>query len=472
MRWASIGLVALLAPAVAGAQSGLSPAPAASASAAGSAAAAPGSAALLGASASPPSLPAQPARELGSWEALVRAVQTGSVDLRVARHDIERAEANERTALAGALPTLTATGTGTHHLITREITTLDQGTGQVVQTQTPPTPVFAASLQLRQTVVNVRTWFGIGTAREGVRAAKLRLDDRQRLVLAQAANAVAAVASAEKTAELQRVGWAAALERATFVKKRVEGGVGRPIDAVRVEQDLLAARGAIVSGDEQVRRARESLGTVLGLSEAVGVAAALSLAEVERSLKEACAPAPLDERTDLRAARQDLLLASRAVDDVWLSFLPTLDLVSTATVQTKTVFNPNPETWTVQGFLTIPLWDGGLRYGQLRTAQASLAQARARADGTRIAAEVEQRQTERAVAVAQEAETLAQEARRLARTERELAEKSFLAGEGTSLDLIEATRRERSAEIDHAVRELETRRARIASLLASAACPL
>lgn len=415
----------------------------------------------------------KPQKTLASWRDVVDLVRTRSLELKVAAEEIERAKGNERVALAAVLPTLTATGSGTAHLINlRTIRTLDQGTGQIVDTQVPPSPVFAASITGRQSVVSLRAWYGIGTASMGVDAAKLRVADRERLVLAQAANALVSVIAAERTAELSRVGLTAALERLELMKKRERLGAATRLDVVRSEQDANLVRATLVQSDEQLRRSRETLGLSLGLGEPLGVSPSITVESVEQAVKVACKGGKVDERPDVRAAKLDAAIGERGMTDVKLGFLPTLDFVTTASTQTRTVFTPAPETWIAQGVITVPIWDGGARYGQLRVAQALSSQARLRHEQTTLAAEVEVRQAQRSVEVAALSASIAAQSRALARETRALAEAAFAGGSGTSLEVVDASRRERESELEVAVRELEIARTRIASMLALATCTL
>lgn len=427
-----------------------------------------------------PPVPSAPKRSVGSLEDVRRLLEggdkAGSIDLQTAKQEVERQKGNERAALALILPTITGTVTGTHHLITRDVRTTDPNcTSQnplecIVTATAPATPLISGVLSARVPLVNVRNWYGWGTAQVAVQAAELRVEDKRRSSLALVADAIAGVVAGEKTAELNRVALKAALERAAYVKKRLDLSAAKPIDYVRIQQDVLAARQALLTGDESLRKAREALGQALGLSEAVGVGAGVTLEGLEQAIKAACKPASVEDRPDIRAAKKDLEVSARGVTDVHLSFLPTLDFVTTLAFQNATIFNANPNTWTLQGVLTVPIWDGGARYGQMRSAAAVKEQARLRLRAAELAADVETRQADRAKGVADAAKAIAGEVKGLAEQERKLAEKAFELGEGSSLDVVDATRRERSAVIDVTVKDLEAVRARIASHLASATC--
>ena len=85
-------------------------------------------------------------------------------------------------------------------------------------------------------------------------------------------------------------------------------------------------------------------------------------------------------------------------------------------------------------------------------------------------ARVEVQQASRAVEVAKQNLGVSTKSRQLAAESARLARIAFVAGHGTSFDLIDADRRLREAELDLAVKEFELIRAQIAALLAVSAC--
>src|SRR5262249_27881572 len=142
----------------------------------------------------------QPPHMLASWRDALTLISARSSELHIAAQEVEKAEGLSRQALAGALPTLTATGTITHNFIRTDVetTTLDLTKplipGAPLPTKTtkatvPPTPVGGAELRLTQPILAPRVWYGVGTANRSVDAAKLRVEDQRRAVVAPPAHA-------------------------------------------------------------------------------------------------------------------------------------------------------------------------------------------------------------------------------------------------------------------------------------------
>ncbi|MBK8257361.1 MAG: TolC family protein [Polyangiaceae bacterium] len=411
---------------------------------------------------------------ISGFKEVLNLLSNESLTLRIAQIDIQRAKGQERVALAAALPSLTANANGS-------------------LTPILPEPTFALqpqqrmsggiSVQLTQPF-SARSWYAIGTAEKSTEAVKLRAEDARRQAIAAVANAIVSIVTTERLAELNRVALRASLQRLELTKRRRRIGSGTDLDIVRAEQDAATARTGIVTGDENLRKAREALGSLLGKTEAYGVPTTFTLNDIEPALRSACKAAKPDERTDVLAAKVDLDVAKRGVTDVKLAFLPTAQISTSVSLNDsvlETAASPGvpassrtleTSSWSISGLITIPLWDGGARYGQMKTAEAAVETAKTRVAQATVTATVESTQAQRAITVAEQARQVSEKARDLARETERLAQVAFSSGAGTSLDLVDAGRVLRQAELDLAVKELEVVRAKIAALLALSACDL
>lgn len=406
--------------------------------------------------------PAQ--RMLTSWQETRALIEQRSADLVVAEQEIARAEGLARQALAAALPSLDASGSLGHRLLSGSHPPSSASGARLGDTTA------SASITLRQPVLAPRAWYGIGTAQRAVDVAKLSLMDRRRIVIGAVADAVVSIVTAERVSEINRVGLRSALERLELTRRRERLGTGTKLDVVRAEQDVALARATLVTGDEALRKAREALAAVLGERGEIGVPPSFSLNAIAAELRSQCANAPADQRADVRAARMQLELAERDVTDAKLAFAPYAEVSSTLRGDTALDVDRRSWEWSIQAVLTIPLWDGGARYGSLRASRAVVEQQRARLDAALRGAELDAVQAARAVSVAEQERANAEQARDLARETARLTQVAFEAGTATSFDLVESGRRQREAELDVALREFNVVKAKIAALLASSSC--
>jgi len=416
-------------------------------------------------------------RDVGSWDEALQLIRARSTDLRIAYDEVRRAEAQSRIALAGTLPSLNGTAAATHQLITRTSTQfigLDPATNAPISVTatTPLQNVATGSLVLSQPLFAPRVWHAIGTAHRNEEAAALSVSDAKRNIALGVASALIGVVTNERIAELNRVGLRQSLERLELTQRKMNLGAATGLDVVRVQQDVESARATLVTGDEALRQAREALGLTLGLPQQLGVTSNISLDGMERSAMSACRATPsLEARADVAAARKRFEVAQRNVDDVKLQFSPTITASSALSTTTADTGAAPSTTWNIQGILSVPFWEGGARYGALRSARVDADEAEANLVALRRNATVQVEQAHRAVKVAEDSRLVASNARQLAAETDRLTRASYTEGKGTSLELVTAAAALRSAEINLALKDFDLVRARVLSLLALADCP-
>ncbi len=419
---------------------------------------------------------ARPKTEIATWEDALKHVRARSTDLRIAAAEVARAEGLSRVALAGVLTTINGTGTYTHNIITNtssQVAGLGPGGVPLFRTVEVPFPDFVtAGVALSQPVFAPRAWYAIGTTGRQEEAAKLSLDDAKRLIALSVANAIVAVVTAERVAELNRLGLRNALTRLELTTRKTALGGGTGLDVVRARQDVETARATLVAGDESLRQARESLGLALGLPEQVGVPVNVDINGLEQSARASCRPSPnIDERPDVAALRMSAEVAHRQVNDVKYQFSPMIDVRSNMNTTTLDTGAAPRTTWNVQAVLTVPIWDGGARYGNMRTQQALENSALQKLEAQRRKATIEVAQAQRGVSVAEERRRVAAQTRDLAAENDRLTRTAYLEGRGTSLELVTAAQALREAEIQLALRDFELVRARVLAVLVLASCP-
>lgn len=421
--------------------------------------------------------PPRPARQIGGWREAMQTIRTRSTDLTISLADVTRAEAQTRVALASALPTLGGSAQASDVLM-RTVT--QPLTGQTSTSFLPENSLtYGGSLNLSVPIFAPRAWYAIGTADRNLDAARLTALDQRRVLAANAASALVSVVTAERIADLNRVGLRAALERLVLTRRRVELGAANGLDAIRIEQDAASARATIVTGDETLRQARENLGLALGYAEQIGIPPSLDLATLVRDAESACPKQErLEQRPDIVALTQRADISRRGIRDVELAFLPTASIDSglgvTATpfvnqVVDRTITQYN---WSVSATLRWNIFDGGIRYGNLRDARAQVLQADARLEAAKRNATVDVARATRGVAVADDNRKVSESARDLAKETDRLARLSFELGKGTSLDLVDAARALRAAEIQLALKDFDVVQAKIRAQLVTSTCEM
>jgi outer membrane protein TolC len=417
-----------------------------------------------------------PPRVIGSWEEALGLLKARSTDLRIALDQVLAAEAQTRQALAAYLPQITGTGKYLHNILTKTNQAPPNPNlppGIPPQTTRVPTPdLYSADLQLQQSIVNVQNFDQISIDELSEDAAKLSVDDEKRTLLLSVSNQLVAVVTAERQAEINRVGLRTALEQLAITTRKQALGAANGLDVVRAQQNAANARATLVTGDETLREAREALGLALGIPEETGVAHDIHIDGLAQSAMASCRTvSSVSDRADVAAARANLEVAKRNLRNVYYQFLPTLgaqtNLDETSNPNTG---YPNP-TWSILGVLSIPIWDGGNRYGLIRGARASEDIATQKLEALRRQAIIQVQQTQRQLVVAEQSDEVAREQRDLALRNDQMTQTAYSVGQGTSLELVTASEQHRQQELNLALQDFGVVKARILAVLALATCP-
>jgi outer membrane protein TolC len=201
------------------------------------------------------------------------------------------------------------------------------------------------------------------------------------------------------------------------------------------------------------------------------------LVDVADAFDLATAPAPDTSLDSARSRRSDVraLEARRAASahlrrDEWVYYAPSLLAQAQAFKETQTPLQPGTG-WQVAVVLSIPFYDGGMRYGVRREREAADEEARVQLEATLRQVSVEVRTAFRVVANADESLRSAQKAAAAAITAATLADKSYRGGASTNIEVVDAERRAHDAASAVALAEDAARQARLDLLVATGAFP-
>ncbi|HEX8438129.1 TolC family protein [Archangium sp.] len=422
--------------------------------------------------------------QVASWQEALDQLRQRSTDLRTALARVESAAGLRRAALAGLLPSLSGSVSVQYNVLDPSSTPLLGGgigggvgggvggsTGGAEGAPTPTSPLGTGVLTATVPLFNLSAIQSLRSANASRRAAHLTLEETRRQLTGALARALARVVSSERLAEVNRVNLRSALERLALAQRRLELGAGTRLDVVRLQQDAESARTAVVSGDESLRQARDTLGLVLGVERPVGVARGVELQELLDQAQRACRKLEgMETRPDLAAARARLESAELTVAAAQAQYAPTLAAQSTAVGLTVDPGFARVPVWNVGAVLTLPFWEGGAREGRVQQARAEEEVAREQVVSSQRAATVELTQAAREVEVARVAQEIAARARALAEENDRLTRRAFEVGTGTSQELVVSAAALRQAELELVLRDFELLQARIEAFLAEAAC--
>ena len=374
--------------------------------------------------------------------------------LRSAEADRARAMAQIEQARAPALPTLSVNATGTQLDADRVLN------GRVISAATQ----INANVTLGVPLVAANRWAQWKRTSVAADAVGKGADDVRRQVALSCARAWLAVLGQQRVVAAAKLSVDTATHHLEYAKQRRAAQIGNELDELRADQELALAQQQLANASGTLIRLQEALGVIVGVDDALS-------AIDEEPMLSADAPAKVEDRTDVAAAVARLDSAKVATSWDWADYLPLL----TAIVQPG---YQNPPTLTIpltnfqaQLVLSIPLYDGGLRYGQQKERRANQAQAEALLEQTRRQASSEVRGALGLVTEADRALAAARQSATQANRVLKLSEDAFRAGASTNIEVIDAERRARDAATQVALAEDAARQARLELLAAGGAFP-
>jgi outer membrane protein TolC len=403
-----------------------------------------------------------PPQILSTWQQALALVRARSTSVAAAQARVALAQASSRQALSGLLPNIDGTGSVQRSLLF--------GTDGAGRRSPSPATDWNARVSVRQPIVNLRSWHDVATTKSDVQAAEVSAEDAERIALGALANTIVSVITAERLAEVTRVSLRYDLSTWDLTKKRTLLGAASAVDVLRAEQQVALTRLEVVRTDEALRQAREALGMALGYPEAWGVAADIKVDQLATEARSVCSPIQdPEQRSDVRAARLNLLVNERRAQSPSYGLAPRLDLDSTFSYDSLPQ-SPRPVNWSIGATLSVPIYDGGQLWAERGINQATAETLRQELTQVTRQARLEASQAQRSVRVAQANFDVSRQARDIAAESARLSRIAFVHGTGTSFDLVESASRQQRAEIDATVKEFEVIRAQITALLALSNC--
>jgi outer membrane protein len=323
------------------------------------------------------------------------------------------------------------------------------------------------SVQASVPLVNVQAWMGVSAARLGVEAAALTVESAQEQLLFGVAQAYWSAVVSRELVGVQAQQVIAATRHVEVARARQAAGDALRIDVVRAETEVEKARQDLLAAHLALDNARDALATLTASDELPLPAPPPALtppAAGEGDLAQQIA-----QRPEVRAARAVVAASDRLLTASWMQLLPTLSLAG----QYSYLFTEPPELasqdrsrWAALLTLTVPIYTE-VRYADLDAKRAALRQAELRAAEVATNAELEARKARRDYLTSLATVDTAERQAQLTREALTLAETAYANGAGTSLDVTDAQRASRTAEINAAAQRLKSQMALLGLLKAT-----
>ncbi len=405
--------------------------------------------------AGPAARPAAPPPERVTFDEAVRRALARAPNAVIAAEEIARVDGLLAQARAGSMPALGAAGAYTVIDHARSIP------GRVTQ----PKEQWQGAATLAVPIVAPSRWAAWVTAKKVLDATRIAADDVRRQVGLAAGRAYLGVLASRRATEVSRSAADLARARLDFARARLEGGVGNALDEARAEQVLASSEAQLEQAEAGLARAREALGV------ATGSEGPLDAADEPQLTAPPPAEAPEERRPDVAAARARLEAAAAAARYSWVDWLPSLLATAQGTLTDPALAPTPPSGWQVQMVLSLPLFEGGLRVGQLREREALQREASTGLEAALRQARSEVRVSADAVQHQEAALGAARRASEQARTVLTLTSRAYEAGATNSLDLTTAQQQTRDADLAMVISEDAVRNARLDLLAAMGLFP-
>jgi outer membrane protein TolC len=190
-------------------------------------------------------------------EALRRADER-NLSLAATRTEIERADAELYLAWAALFPTASGTLTLSHR--DHEDTASFGGSEIVTRNQDDLNGAIDVSMPL----VNAQMWMGIRAGRTGEEVAELSVQNARQLLLRSVATAYYQALTAKGLIDIQQGQIRSAARHLEIAKTRFRSGVGKRLDVLRAQADVVRAVEQLRAAHTAFENARDALGILTG----------------------------------------------------------------------------------------------------------------------------------------------------------------------------------------------------------------
>ena len=399
--------------------------------------------------------PAAPLRV--TWRDALARAQARNPSAVTAAQEFERADALVRQARAAWLPTLSANGSYT----------ILNGDRTFAGTVTTPEKSWNANLTLTVPIVSPIAWVNDAHAQDNRDALAASAADVRRQLAASVGRTYLTVLLQHREMEVAERARETAAAHYDYAHTRLVTGLGNGIDDARAEQELHTDEAQLKNVRTGLVRAQSALAVLLSEQMLVDVADDVDLSAAQIPTGDADVQA---RRPDVKALQTRQLATDHLRRDNWVYYAPSLLVQAQAFRETLTPLQPG-SGWQATLVLSVPLFDGGVRYGIQRERRAEDTEARANLDGLLRQVSVEVRAALEVVHNADDSLQSARAAANAANTAAVLADKSYRAGASTNIEVIDAERQARDAASQVALAEDAARQARLDLLLATGAFP-
>lgn len=396
-----------------------------------------------------------PAVERVTFEEAIRRAVERNPSAALAAAQILRAEALMQQTRAATR--LTVTGNG-------NTTTLNRGVEFQDTTVTPQTQL-SATVDLAFPLLAAAEWARRAQARDVRDIADLGAAEARRQTALATADAYLSVIARRRVIETNELAREVAKAHYDYAHTQQVAGTGSLLNELRAQQELSADEVLVEGSRLALYRAQEALGVLMAADGPVDAAAEPAF-DVPPDTPGDPGASLLQQRADLKLFTAQVGAADRVVLDSAKDRWPTIQgLFQPQVIYPSGFFLPS-KSWRALVVFSVPILDSGQRAGVKQERTAAANESRATLAGALTQAKSEVRAARESVRSAERALASARAGADQARRVVEIVNVSFRAGAATNIEVIDAERRARDADLVAVIAEDSLRRAKLDLLTA------
>ena len=346
-------------------------------------------------------------------------------------------------------------------------TTLNRGVEFDGATVTPRNQV-NASLDVRYPLFAPATWARRTQAEDNKQVSELNVAEVKRQTAFATADAYLMIIARRRAVVTGETARDVAGAHFELARQLEQAGTGSRLNMLRAQQEFSIDESLVEATRLALYRAQEALGVLLAADGPVDAAdePAFTIPADVPPAASGAIPALADWRPDLRLFAAEQRAAERVLNDSSKDAWPFLDAVFQPSTTYPSPFFLPQNSWRFLLQLSVPIYDSGQRRGLRMERQSVFDVSRATlANGVTMASS-EVRAAREAIASAGRALTSTRAAADQARQVVDIVNVSFRAGAATNIEVIDAERRARDADLAVVIAEDTLRRGRLELLTA------
>lgn len=342
-------------------------------------------------------------------------------------------------------------------------TTLNRGVEFDGATVTPRNQV-NASLDVRYPLFAPARWARRTQAEDTRQVAEANVEEVKRQTAFATADAYLTIIARRRVVAANETARDVARAHFDLARELQQGGTGSRLNELRAQQEFSSDEALVEATRLALYRAQEALGVLLVADGAVDAADEPGF-ELPADVQMADA-ALVQFRTDLKLFSAEQQAAEHVVRDSSKDYWPSVAAIfQPQTTYPTSLFIPQ-NRWQFLLQAQVPIFDSGQRKGLKLERQSAFDISRANLGGAMTRARAEVRTARESVASAERAIASTQAAASQAQQVVNITNISFRAGAATNIEVIDAERRARDADLSVAIAEDVLRRARLELLTA------